>query len=48
MRLFVAIQLSDEMKKAYQVRLPKVEMTVRKVSLMKSEMKNGKTVYREM
>ena len=35
-------------KKAYQVRLPKAEMTVRKVSLMKSEMKNGKTVYREM
>ena len=84
MRLFVAIQLSDEMKKAlvacmhdlkkqgvegnyvpaqnlhltlirkaaakkaYQARLPKAEMTVRKVSLMKSEMKNGKTVYREM
>ena len=35
-------------KKAYQARLPKVEMTVRKVSLMRSEMKNGKTVYREM
>ncbi len=35
-------------KKAYQVRLPKAEMTVRKVSLMRSEMKNGKTVYREM
>ena len=35
-------------KKAYQVRLPKAEMTVRKVSLIKSEMKNGKTVYREM
>ena len=32
----------------YQARLPKVEMTVRKVSLMRSEMKNGKTVYREM
>ena len=35
-------------KKAYQVHLPKAEMTVKKVSLMKSEMKNGKMVYREM
>ena len=35
-------------KKAYQAHLPKAEMTVKKVSLMKSEMKNGKMVYREM
>lgn len=35
-------------KKPYQMRLPKAEMTVKKVSLMKSEMKNGKTVYREI
>ena len=78
MRLFIAIQLSDEMKKslvacmhdlkkqgvegnyvptqnlhltskkAYQVHLPKAEMTVKKVSLMKSEVKNGKAAYREV
>lgn len=35
-------------KKPYEVQLRKAEMTVRKVSLMKSEMKNGKTVYREI
>ena len=35
-------------KKPYQVHLPKAEMTVKKVSLMKSEMKNGKVAYREM
>ena len=35
-------------KKPYQFRLPKAEMTVKKVSLMKSEMKNGKVAYREM
>ena len=35
-------------KKPYQANLPKAEMTVRKVSLMRSEMKNGKAVYREM
>lgn len=35
-------------KKAYQVHLNKAEMTVKKVSLMKSEIKNGKVVYREI
>ena len=34
--------------KPYQVHLPKAEMTVKKVSLMKSEMKKGKMMYREM
>lgn len=35
-------------RKPYQVHLPKAEMAVKKVSLMKSEMKNGKTEYREI
>ena len=35
-------------KKPYEVHLSKAEMTVEKVSLMKSEMKNGKVVYREI
>ena len=35
-------------KKAYQVSIPKAEMGVKKVSLMKSEQKNGKMVYREL
>lgn len=35
-------------KKPYQVHLDKAEMTVKKVSLMKSETKNGKVTYREM
>lgn len=35
-------------KKPYQMHLGKAEMTVKKVSLMKSEMKNGKVEYREM
>ena len=35
-------------KKPYEVHLTKAEMTVEKVSLMKSEMKNGKVVYREI
>lgn len=35
-------------KKPYQVCLNKIEMTVKKVSLMKSEFKNGKVTYREM
>ena len=68
MRLFIAIQLSDEMKKslvacmhdlkkhgvegnyvpAQNLHLPKAEMTVKKVSLMKSEVKNGKAAYREV
>ncbi len=34
-------------RKPYQVHLPKAEMTVKKVSLMKSETKNGKAVYLE-
>ena len=34
-------------RKPYQVYLPKAEMTVKKVSLMKSETKNGKAVYLE-
>ena len=35
-------------KKPYEVHLSKAEMTVGKVSLMKSEMKNGKAVYRDI
>ena len=35
-------------KKPYQVHLPKAEMTVKKVALMKSEMKSGKVAYREI
>lgn len=35
-------------KKAYRVSIPKAEMVVKKVSLMKSEQKNGKMVYREL
>lgn len=35
-------------KKPYELHLSKAEMTVEKVSLMKSEMKNGKVVYREL
>ena len=35
-------------KKPYQVHLLKAEMTVKKVALMKSEMKNGKVAYREI
>lgn len=35
-------------KKPYELHLSKAEMTVEKVSLMKSEMKNGKVVYREI
>lgn len=35
-------------KKGYQVHLKKTEMTVKKVSLMKSEFKNGKIIYREL
>ena len=35
-------------KKPYEVHLSKAEMTVEKVSLMKSEMKNGKVMYREL
>lgn len=35
-------------KKPYQVHLPKAEMTVKKASLMRSERKNGKMVYKEL
>lgn len=35
-------------KKPYQIHLPKAEMTVKRASLMKSETKNGKVVYREL
>ncbi len=35
-------------KKSYEVHLNKAEMTVRKVSLMRSDQKNGKVVYREI
>ena len=35
-------------KKPYQVHLPKTDMTVRKASLMRSEQKNGKMVYKEL
>ena len=35
-------------QKPYQVHLPKAEMTVERASLMKSETKNGKVVYREL
>ena len=35
-------------RKSYEVRLPKAEMMVKKASLLKSEMKGGKTVYKEM
>ena len=35
-------------KKSYQFHLPKAEMTVKKASLMRSEQKNGKMIYKEM
>ena len=35
-------------KKPYQVHLPKVEMTVKRASLMKSEIKDGKVTYKMM
>ncbi len=35
-------------RKSYEVRLPKAEMMVKRASLLKSEMKGGKTVYKEM
>ena len=35
-------------KKPYQVHLPKADMMVTKASLMKSEFRNGKTVYQEL
>ena len=34
-------------RKSYEIRLPKAEMMVKKASLLKSEMKGGKTVYKE-
>ena len=35
-------------EKPYQAKLPRVEMVVEKVSLMKSEMRDGKVIYREL
>ena len=35
-------------KNPYQVHLPKADMTVTKASLMRSEQKNGKMVYKEL
>ena len=35
-------------KKPYQFHMPKAEMTVKKASLMKSEQKNGKVMYKEL
>lgn len=35
-------------KKVYQVHLNKAEMTVRRISLMRSDIKNGKVFYREI
>lgn len=35
-------------KKPYQVHLPKADMTVKKASLMRSEQKNEKMVYKEL
>ena len=35
-------------RKPYQIHLPKAEMTVKQVSLMKSVQKNGNVVYKEV
>ncbi len=35
-------------KKPYEMHLPKAEMTVEKVSLLKSDRKDGRVVYREI
>ena len=35
-------------KRSYKVSMPKAEMMVKKASLMKSEQKNGKVVYKEL
>ena len=35
-------------KKSYQIQMPKSEMTVKKVSLMKSELRDGRRVYKEL
>ncbi len=35
-------------KKPYQVRIPKAEAVVKKVSLMRFEQKDGKVVYKEL
>lgn len=35
-------------KRSYKVSMPKVEMMVKRASLMKSEQKNGKPVYKEL
>ena len=35
-------------KRSYKVSMPKAEMMVKRASLMKSEQKNGKPVYKEV
>lgn len=35
-------------KRPFKINVPKSEMTVKKVSLMKSEQKNGKVLYKEI
>lgn len=35
-------------KKPYQLEIPKMDMMVKRASLMKSEQKNGKVVYKEL
>ena len=44
----VTILRKPSYKKPYKVAVPKEEMTVEKISLMKSEEKNGKSVYTEV
>lgn len=35
-------------KKPYRIRLPKADMTVKKAALMKSDLKGGRAVYKEL
>ena len=35
-------------RNSYQIRMPKTEMTVKRVSLMKSEIRDGKVAYKEI
>ena len=35
-------------KKPYQIRLPKADMTVKKAALMKTDLKGGRAVYKEL
>ena len=44
----ITLILKVSAKKPYQVHLPKADMTVKKASLMRSEQKNGKMVYKEL